>query len=119
MKNVLVVDDCSTTRKILTYMIRDGGFRVISAENGIEALEKLATNTVDLVVTDLNMPQMDGLELCRSISVDDLYKDIPIIMISTESGSSDRDSAISSGVNTYLVKPISPEKLLEEVNKLI
>jgi CheY-like chemotaxis protein len=70
-KKVLIVDDCATTRKLLSYIIRERGYEIFGAANGIEALEMLAINDVDLVVTDLNMPQMDGLELSKNLRSDD------------------------------------------------
>ena len=118
-KQVLIVDDCKTTRKLLSYIVRGGGYETIGASNGIEALEKLATNKVNLVLTDLNMPQMDGIELSKQIRDNESYKDIPIIMITTESGEKDREMSYKAGVTTYLVKPISPKKLLQEIEKTI
>ena len=85
-KNILVVDDCDTTRKLLSYIIREKGYRIFSATNGIEALEMLAANPVDLVLTDLNMPQMDGFEMTRSLRENDSYRELPVIMITTEAG---------------------------------
>lgn len=118
-KTILIVDDCGTTRKLLTYIIRERGHNIFGATNGIEALETLATKSVDLVITDLNMPQMDGFELSRNLRQSENYKDVPIIMITTESGEGDREMGMKSGVTTYLVKPISPQKLLYEIEKLI
>ena len=89
-KKILVVDDCDTTRKLLSYIIREKGYKIISATNGIEALEIMATDPADLIVTDLNMPQMDGYELSKSLRGQDSYRDIPIIMITTEAGEADR-----------------------------
>lgn len=118
-KKILIVDDCDTTRKLLSYIIKERGHVILGASNGIEALEVLAANPVDLVVTDLNMPQMDGFELSRNLKDNKAYKDIPIVMVTTEAGEVDRKMGIDSGVSTYLTKPISPQKLLYEIEKLL
>ncbi len=118
-KRIMIVDDCDTTRKLLSYIMRERGYKITSASNGIEALEMLATNPVDLVVTDLNMPQMDGMELSKNIRHSDMYKGIPIIMVTTESGETDRKLGIEAGVTTYLTKPISPQRLLYEIEKIL
>lgn len=118
-KSVLVVDDCGTTRKLITLFLKGKGYSPIHASNGIEALEKLAVNNVDVVITDLNMPQMDGLELVKAIREDERYKDIPIIMVSTESGDVDKDAAKKLGASSYIVKPVPQERLLYEIEKLI
>lgn len=118
-KKVLIVDDCATTRKLLSYIIRERGYEIFGAANGIEALEMLAVNDVDLVVTDLNMPQMDGLELSKSLRADTAYDDTPIIMITTEASSVDRKLGMDAGVTTYLTKPISPQRLVYEIEKVI
>lgn len=118
-KSVLIVDDCDTTRKLLSYIIRERGFKIIGASNGIEALEVLATTPIDIVLTDLNMPQMDGYELSRSLRGQDEYKDLPIVMITTEASEADKKLGMEAGVNTYLSKPISPQRLLYEIEKLV
>lgn len=118
-KKILIVDDCGTTRKLLSYIIREKGYDILSASNGIEALEILATNEVAMVVTDLNMPQMDGLELSRSLRENDQYKELPIVMVTTEAGEVDRKVGKEAGVTTFLTKPISPQKLLYEIEKLL
>jgi len=118
-KSILIVDDCDTTRKLLSYIVRERGYKIISASNGIEALEVMAANPVDLVLTDLNMPQMDGYELSKNIRSVDTYSKIPIIMVSTEAGEADKKMGEAAGVSTYLTKPISPQRLLYEIEKLI
>ncbi|MBI5643116.1 MAG: response regulator [Deltaproteobacteria bacterium] len=118
-KKILIVDDCDTTRKLLSYIIRERGYKIIGASNGIEALEVMAANPVDLVVTDLNMPQMDGFELSKSLRGQPEYHELPIIMITTESSDADKKAGMEAGVTTYLSKPISPQRLIYEIEKLI
>lgn len=118
-KRILIVDDCDTTRKLLSYIVRERGFKIVGATNGIEALEVMARDQVDLVLTDLNMPQMDGYELSRNLRDNPDYREIPIIMITTESGEADMKMGKEAGVTTYLTKPISPQRLIYEIEKLI
>lgn len=118
-KRILIVDDCDTTRKLLSYIVRERGYKIFSASNGLEALEVMAGNQVDMLVTDLNMPQMDGLELSRNLRSQDAYKDLPIIMVTTESGEADIKMGMNAGVTTYLTKPFSPQRLLYEIEKLL
>ncbi len=118
-KEILVVDDCRTTRKLLTYIVKSKGYKVVLAENGIEALEKLGQNTIALILTDLNMPQMNGLELAENVRNDDSYARVPIIMVTTELGENNREEAEAIGVNTYFVKPVTPGELIEEVEKYL
>jgi len=118
-KRILIVDDCDTTRKLLSYIVRERGYKIFSASNGLEVLEVMAGNQVDMLVTDLNMPQMDGLELSRNLRSQDAYKDLPIIMVTTESGEADIKMGMNAGVTTYLTKPFSPQRLLYEIEKLL
>jgi len=118
-KSVLIVDDCDTTRKLLSYIIRERGFKIVGASNGIEALEILATTPIDIVLTDLNMPQMDGYELSRSLRKQEEFKNLPIVMITTEASEADKKLGLDAGVSTYLTKPISPQRLLYEIEKLV
>lgn len=118
-KKILIVDDCGTTRKLLGFIVKERGHRIIAASNGLEALEVIAQNPVDLVLTDLNMPQMDGLELSRTIRSIDSYSDLPIIMVTTEAGEADKKVGLEAGVTTYLTKPISPQRLIFEIEKLL
>jgi len=119
MEQILVVDDCSVTRKLLSFMIKGKGYRIITAGNGVEGLEKLAASDVDLILTDMNMPLMDGLEFARNVSGIDGYRHIPIIMLTTEAGEEDRRLGEEAGIKTYLVKPVKAEELIEEIEKLI
>jgi two-component system, chemotaxis family, chemotaxis protein CheY len=118
-KSILIVDDCDTTRKLLSYIVRERGYKIVSASNGIEALELMASKTVDLVLTDLNMPQMDGFELSKNIRSEAAYRDLPIIMVTTEAGEIDKKMGMDAGVTAFLTKPISPQRLLYEIEKLL
>ncbi len=118
-KKILIVDDCSTTRKILSSMIKSIGYSPVAAMNGFDALEKLAQNDISLMVTDLNMPQMDGLELIKNIRESDDYKGIPIIMVTTESDERDREQGMEAGADVYVTKPVTSQRLTYEIKKLL
>jgi two-component system chemotaxis response regulator CheY len=113
-KTVLVVDDASLARLYYRSTLQAAGFRVEEALNGIEALEKLMVTPVDLLIVDVNMPQMDGftfLELLRKKAMP--VASIPALITSTESGAKDFEAARRAGANFYLVKPIDPERLVK------
>lgn len=115
---ILIVDDCSTTRKLMSLSLKSKGFDVILAENGIDAIEKLASNKVNMIVTDLNMPYMDGLELIRRIR-SDYGHDIPILMVTTEADDSERRKAMEAGADGYLVKPVSAEQMKDSIKMIL
>lgn len=113
-KTVLVVDDASLVRLYYRAALEEGGFRVEEALNGIEALEKLLTIPVDLLIVDVNMPHMDGLTFLHTLrQKDSPLASIPALITSTESGAADFAAASAAGANFYLVKPIAREQLLE------
>ncbi|MBI5682313.1 MAG: response regulator [Deltaproteobacteria bacterium] len=118
-KNILIVDDCDTTRKLISYMVKGAGYNPIGAVNGFDALEKLAQNEISLVVTDLNMPQMDGLELARNIKTDENYKGMPVIMLTTESSEKDKETGLQAGVDVYMTKPVTSKWLAYQIQKLL
>ena len=115
---VLVVDDCRMTRRLLSMYLRAGGFDVIVAENGIEALENLGRESCGLVITDLNMPQMDGVELTRELKAHPLYQHIPIVMLTTQGEERERETGLEAGVAVFLTKPISQEVLVQEIDRV-
>jgi two-component system chemotaxis response regulator CheY len=116
---LLIVDDDKTTRKLLGLFLKSKGYEVVSAENGLDALEKLGTENVNLVVTDMNMPYMDGIELTKTLRSDINFKDIPIIMVTTEADEDERQKAYDAGVDDYLVKPTNADKINESVKRII
>lgn len=119
MINVLVVDDSRVIRKLILNILNDEDFHCIEAENGIDALEKLVIKNVDLIITDLNMPQMSGLELVKTIRSSEVYNKIPIIILTTEKNQQEQESCLNAGVNIYLIKPLSPEELEANINNLL
>jgi len=120
MSKLLVVDDSSTMRRIIKNTLMRVGYNdVIEAEHGIDALAKLKENKVDLILTDWNMPEMDGLTFVKSVRGSDSFKHIPIIMVTTESAKEEVVEALKNGVNNYVVKPFTPESLKEKVSKVV
>jgi len=119
MKRILVVDDSSTIRKLINYILRKKDYHITEAEDGLDALEKLIDTKVDLVIADLNMPNMDGIELVRSLRNNYYHLDTPIIMLTTTRVENLRKSALEAGVNLVLNKPIQPNILLYKVESLL
>jgi two-component system chemotaxis response regulator CheY len=118
----LIVDDSSVMRKIVERCLRQAGLDalvVLEAGTGVEALELLRTAKVDLVLTDINMPSMDGLELVRQIRAQDLARGVPVVMITTESSEEHVKEAIQAGARGYIRKPFTAEQVKERVLPLL
>ncbi len=117
---ILIVDDSTAMRSLLVATLESlGNIRIVQATNGFEALRILPREEVDLVLTDINMPDINGLELLSFLRNNQVYEALPVIVISTEGSHKDIEKAISLGANEYLVKPFQPEKLLELVKRFI
>jgi len=117
---IVTVDDSSTMRRIIKNTLQKLGFNnILEAGNGIEGLDIMAKNKIDLVITDWNMPEMDGLTFVKAIRAKPEYQDLPILMVTTEAAKEDILTALRSGVNNYIVKPFTPETLQEKVFKLL
>jgi two-component system chemotaxis response regulator CheY len=118
-KSFLIVDDSASMRQLVSFTLRDAGFEVVAAENGKEALDKLVTAKVDMVITDLNMPEMDGITLIRELRSLPALKFVPIIMLTTEAQEAKKQEGRAAGASGWIVKPFSPERLLEVVRKFV
>jgi two-component system, chemotaxis family, chemotaxis protein CheY len=116
---VLVVDDSSTVRKFVSIALEMQGFDVTTATDGMDALEKIPQRTIDLIITDLNMPIMDGLEFIRTLRENPTYHDIPVIILTSLTDEATRAEGASLRVQSYLTKPFSIEKLQYEVSKYL
>jgi two-component system chemotaxis response regulator CheY len=120
MPNILVVEDSPTMRQLIGFAIkRIPNSKVIEATDGVDALKKLSSETIDIILADINMPIMDGLKLVSLVRNNAKYKDIPIIMITTEGAEEDKNRAIAIGANAYLTKPIQTQELMKLVNSFI
>lgn len=114
---LLVVDDSSTMRRIIKNTLARLGYKdVVEAEDGAVAWNYLDTNAdIDMLITDWNMPEMNGLELVKKTRGDDRFQDLPIIMVTTEGGKAEVITALKAGVNNYIVKPFTPQVLKEKL----
>src|SRR3972149_12168230 len=106
-KMVLVVDDCRTTKKIVSLYLNNAGLKTITAGNGVEAIEKLVTSEVDIIISDLNMPQMDGAGLIELVRTNPSYLDIPIVILTTENDNIRKSELLNKGADAFLTKPIT------------
>jgi two-component system, chemotaxis family, chemotaxis protein CheY len=116
----LVVEDSPMMRQLLVFALaRIKRISVTEAEDGVDALRKLAGARFDLIVTDINMPIMDGLKLVKRIRSDEVHKDVPIIIITTEGSTEDRQRAMALGANAYITKPIQAPQVIQKVKELL
>jgi two-component system chemotaxis response regulator CheY len=116
----LVVDDSPTMRQLISFSLkRIPGSRIVEANDGVDALKKLATEKFSLIVTDINMPIMDGLKLVSMIRKDEMHKTIPIVVVTTEGAEEDRKAGLALGANAYVSKPVKTGDLLNTVNQLL
>ena len=116
----LVVEDSPMMRQLLVFALgRIRGMRIVEAEDGIDALRKLALGRFDIILTDINMPIMDGLKLVRRVRMDPVHKAVPIIVITTETSEEDRNRALELGANAYINKPIQAPQVLSKVRELL
>lgn len=119
-KHILIVDDSKTVRNLVAFIMKKEGFTVTTAEDGLDGLEKLyAANQVDLIISDVNMPRMDGLTFIKTVREQDAYRDLPIVVLSTEGQEKDIQTGINVGANLYMVKPAQPEKMVKNVLMLL
>ncbi len=118
-KKFLVVDDSASMRQLVSSTIKDAGYEVLDAENGMDALSKLNNGKFDMVITDLNMPDMDGIELIKKLRSLPDYRFIPIIMLTTESQEAKKQEGKQAGASGWIIKPFSSEKLLGVLKKFM
>lgn len=117
-KRALVVDDSQTMRTMIKSVLQAENFDCITAEDGVAAIEILGSQTVDVVVTDINMPNMDGIELVKNLRAAKNAMYTPILVISTESGDTIKQQGKQAGASGWIVKPFQPEVLIKAVKKL-
>ena len=116
---ILVVDDSATVRKFVSVSLEMQGFDVTAACDGMDALEQLPKKKYDLVITDLNMPNMDGFELIKALRESNDFHDLPVIILTSLSDEANKDEGAKLGVASYVVKPFSLEKIQYEVSKYV
>ncbi len=118
-KTILAVDDSASIRQMVSFTLKSAGYEVVEAVDGQDGLDKAKSRTVNLVLTDQNMPRMDGLTLIRNLRALPQYKSTPILMLTTESSDAMKSQGRAAGATGWLVKPFDPQKLIEVVRKVI
>jgi two-component system chemotaxis response regulator CheY len=118
-KNLLIVDDSRMVRKIISVSLKGENCKLYEASSGLEALDKLMETKMDLIFTDINMPNMDGLEFIKRCKEDDQFKHIPIIVITTEDGVEDREHALQLGAAGFVSKPLDRDSIVHITNSVL
>ncbi len=118
-KRIITVDDAASVRQLVSFTLNKEGYDVIEACDGKDAVAKLANTQVDMVVTDLNMPEMNGIELIKHLRADARFRFIPIIMLTTESQAGTKQEGKAAGATGWIVKPFQPEQLINVVKKVL
>ena len=119
-KKVLVIEDSSTMRSLIVATVEDlSGFETVEVKNGIEALKILPTQKFDLIITDINMPNINGLEVVSFVKSHPQYQAIPLIIVSTEQGEKEIQKGLSLGASDYLTKPFHPENLKKVIQRVM
>ncbi len=118
--NFLLIDDSPTIRKMVKIALKKF-FKgeILEAGDGLEALNVLSSSEIDLIVCDINMPNMDGFEFLRRVKSDDNFRGIPVIMLSTEKGDEDKNTAFKLGASAYLTKPFKPNELIKTIYNVL
>lgn len=117
-KTALIVDDSFTMRNMVTLALQDEDFDVVSAEDGVDALEKSKGKNFDVIVTDINMPNMDGLQLIEKLRSEENFKFTPILVLTTEGGEDKKKEGKRLGATGWIVKPFNPQVLISTINKV-
>lgn len=119
MRSILAVDDSASMRKMVSFTLTGAGFHVVEAVDGQDAWEKAQNLSIDLVLTDQNMPKLDGLGLTRKLREHPKFKNTPILVLTTESSDAMKQAGRAAGATGWLVKPFDPGRLIEVINKVI
>lgn len=119
MPTILAVDDSASMRQMVAFTLKGAGYSVVEAIDGQDALNKAKTAKVDLVLTDVNMPKMDGIALIKALRALPTYKFTPILMLTTESGAEKKVEGKTAGATGWIVKPFNPDQLLATIKKVI
>ena len=119
MANILTVDDSASMRQMVAFTLKSAGHDVTEAEDGVDALDKAKKNQFNLIITDINMPNMDGIKLTRELRGLGDYKYIPILTLTTEAGNEKKQEGKEAGATGWIVKPFNPEQLLSTIKKAL
>ena len=118
-KTVLAIDDSASIRQMVAFTLKSSGYEVVEAVDGMDGLDKAKAKSYNLVLTDQNMPRMDGITLIKNLRAMPQYKTVPILMLTTESSDAMKQQGRAVGATGWLVKPFDPQKLIEVVKKVI
>jgi two-component system chemotaxis response regulator CheY len=118
-KVIMTADDSASIRQMMSFSLKQNGYEVIEAVDGQDALTKLASQKVDMLLTDLNMPNLDGIGLIKGVRAGSLNKFIPIIMVTTESVDSKKAEGKAAGATGWIVKPFRPDQLIAVIKKVL
>jgi two-component system chemotaxis response regulator CheY len=118
-KTIMIVDDSASMRQVVSIALKGEGYEVIEGRDGADALAKLTGQKVHLIISDVNMPNMDGITFLKAVKQMPAYKFTPIIMLTTESGADKKAEGQAAGAKAWMVKPFKPEMLLGAVQKLV
>lgn len=119
MASVLAVDDSASMRQMVAFTLKGAGYTVVEAVDGVDALNKAKTQKFDCVVTDVNMPNMDGITLIKELRALPNYKFVPMLMLTTESGMDKKQQGKAAGATGWIVKPFNPDQLLKTIKKVL
>ena len=119
MATILAVDDSASMRQMVAFTLKGAGFDVVEASDGVDALGKAKTQKFDLVISDVNMPNMDGISLIKELRTLPSFKFTPMLMLTTESTTDKKQEGKAAGATGWIVKPFNPEQLLATVNKVL
>ncbi len=117
-KTIMIVDDSASMRQVVGIALRSAGYQVLEGRDGVDALSKLTGQKVHLIISDVNMPNMDGISFVRAVKQNAAYRFTPIIMLTTESEETKKREGQAAGAKAWVVKPFKPEQLLNAVQKL-
>jgi two-component system chemotaxis response regulator CheY len=119
MASILAVDDSASMRQMVSFTLKGAGYEVIEASDGVEALNIAKTKSVNMVITDVNMPNMDGISLIKELRALPSYKFTPLLMLTTESSPEKKQQGKAAGATGWIVKPFNPDQLLNTVKKVL
>lgn len=118
-KLIMTADDSTSVRQMVSFTLKQAGYDVVEAVDGQDALNKITGSKVNMLITDLNMPNMDGIELIKKVRAQPEFKFIPIIMLTTESQAEKKQEGRGAGATGWIVKPFKPEQLLAVIKKVL
>jgi two-component system chemotaxis response regulator CheY len=118
-RKIMTVDDSASIRQLVSFTLKQHGYEVVEAVNGTEALKKLKQEKIDMLITDINMPEIDGISLIKMVRDDPSYRFIPIIILTTGSQTEKKEAAKAAGATGWIVKPFRPDQLVSAIKKVM